>query len=165
MEFYNTVSKPRKNGDEPKLRYQEFFPRVWAALKIALIIDELTTSISPKDVMNCNNIKTSSASTTAYSELINTPSCPELTVGRTVRSQFSVRLKLFLRLTVPESFVGSCHLRPDWRIGKLLRYPTTGKWNFRRPQSCSNRFKWPKGSWFVTQRSGRLYDSLTYKVK
>ena len=66
----------------------------------------------------------------------------------------SVRLKLFLRLTVPESFVGSCHLRPDWRIGKLLRYPTTGKWNFRRPQSSFNTFKWPRGSWIRDARFG-----------
>ena len=46
--------KPRKNGDEPKLRYQEFFPPVWAP-RIALTIDELTTSNFTKDVMNCTS--------------------------------------------------------------------------------------------------------------
>jgi hypothetical protein len=130
----------------------EFFPRV-RALRIALV-DELTTSKFPNDAMNCTSPQqhTSKHQQSLMPNLHTSLSA--LTGGRTVRSQFS-EVNHLSAVDSSRIFCGVLPIRD--LIGELANYfsyPTTGNWNFRRPQSSFNTFKWPKGSWFVTQGSG-----------
>ena len=119
MEFYNTMSTPRKHGDEPKLRYQKssHVCEHWGLHSLMSSPLRFSTRLS-WIVLHHNNIKN------INNRLFQTytPSCPTLPAGALWDLSIQWGYKSFAGWWFQNLFVGSCHVRPDWRIGKLLSY-------------------------------------------
>jgi len=163
MKFYNTVSKPRKNGDEPKLRYQNFSPVCEHWGLHSLMSSPLRNfPTMPWIVLHRNNIHQSINNRLCRTY---TPPCPHLPAGA-LWDPNSVRLTIFLRLTVPESFVGSCQFATslaNWQTTLATLQQEIGIFGGPNRVSTHSSGQKDRDSWRKVR--GRLYDSsLTHKV-